>query len=149
LVGAQEAEDEDRFRVFLGELATLSEATGQLQYRVRALEDYRLVDRCEVLEEKEGRINSEALNHLIIKGKNVPFLERGDDLQQRLKARYYVLLNQFLIGYPTKIKLKLSSIPIIIRGPITNVKVLFMILVLIVILIHYRHCSTWPHSTSM
>ena len=73
--------------MILGELASLSETTGQLQFRVRALEDHRLVDRCEVLEEKEGRINSEALNHLIIKGANVPFLDRGEDLQQRLKTQ--------------------------------------------------------------
>jgi len=53
LIGAEEAEDADRFRVFIGEMASISEATAQLQYRVRALEDSRLVDRCEVLEEKE------------------------------------------------------------------------------------------------
>jgi len=87
LLGAQEADDEDRFRVVLGEMATLSEATGQLQYHVRALEDRQMVDRCEMLEEREGRINSEALNHIIIKGATVPFLERGDDLQQRLKTQ--------------------------------------------------------------
>ena len=87
MIGAEEAEDADRFRVFLGEMASISEATAQLQYRVRALEDSRLVDRCEVLEEKEGRINSEALNHIIVKGARIPYLERGDDLQQRLKAQ--------------------------------------------------------------
>jgi len=87
LLGAHNSEDEDRFRVLLGEVSTVSEAAGQLQFRVRALEDSRLVDRCELLEEKEGRINSESLNHLIIKGRNIPYLEKGDDLQQRLKAQ--------------------------------------------------------------
>jgi len=72
-------------------MATLSEATGQLQFRVRALEDRQMIDRCEMLEEKEGRINSEALNHIIIKGASVPYLERGDDLQQRLKTQVSVL----------------------------------------------------------
>jgi len=72
-------------------LATVSEAAGQLQFRVRALEDQRLVDRCEMLEEKDGRINSEALSHVIIKGSNVPFLEQADDLQQRLKAQVNTL----------------------------------------------------------
>jgi len=85
-------DDVDRFRVVLGEMATLSEATGQHQFWIRALEDYRLVDRCEVLEEREGRVNSEALNHLIIKGATVPYLDKGDDLQQRPKAQASLII---------------------------------------------------------
>jgi len=85
LLGAQTADDADRFKILLGEIASTSEATGQLQFRVRALEDARMVDKCEMLEEREGRINSEALSHLIIKGRSVPYLERGDDLQFRLE----------------------------------------------------------------
>jgi len=91
LYGAQEADDIDRFRILLGEVAGNSEAIGQVQFRLRSLEDSRLVDKCEVLEEKEGRINSEALNHLIIKGKKVPYLEKGDELQQRLKKQVIYL----------------------------------------------------------
>jgi len=89
-LGAQEADDDDRFRVILGELANVSETTGQLQFRIRALEDQRLVDRCEMLEEKDGRINSEALTHVIIKGASLPFLEQADDLQQKLKAQVHL-----------------------------------------------------------
>jgi len=80
-------------------VASVSEATGQLQFRVRALEDSRLVDRCEMLEEKEGRINSEALNHLILKGASVPYLERGDDLQERLRTQVATTLIYKLLVY--------------------------------------------------
>jgi len=44
-----------------------------------------------MLEEKDGRINSEALNHVVIKGKNVPFIDQSDDLQQKLKAQVLFL----------------------------------------------------------
>jgi len=40
LFGANEADDGDKFRVVLGELGSLSETTGQLQFRVRALEEF-------------------------------------------------------------------------------------------------------------
>jgi len=90
MAGAEEAEDEDRFKILLGELASLSDATGQVQFRLKALEDSRLVDKCEMLEEKEGRINSEALGHVIIKGSTIPYLDKGDDLQQRLKAQVVI-----------------------------------------------------------
>jgi len=99
LLGAQEATDTDRYRIILGELANVSDTAGQLQFRIRALEDARLVDKCEMLEEKEGRINSEALHHLIIKGKNLPILEKGDDLQQRLKTQVLLsILEEYSYG---------------------------------------------------
>jgi len=125
LFGATEAEDTDRFRVVLGELASLSETTGQLQFRVRALEDHRLVDRCEVLEEKEGRINSEAMNHIIIKGASVPFLERGDDLQERLKTQVpgfwsnkFLLYDYFLLSLWYQVS----------RSPLTTMPLTFSLL---------------------
>jgi len=98
----------------LGELASVSEAAGQLQFRVRALEDQRMVDRCEMLEEKDGRINSEALNHVVIKGKNVPFIDQSDDLQQKLKA-------QVLFLYISMTNIYCLFMPL---GPYINLEVL-------------------------
>jgi len=85
--GAEDGDEEDRFKVLLGEVSGATEVVGQLQFRVKALEDALLIASCRAAEEQEGRVNSEATNRVIIKGKKVPYLQPGDDLQPRLKAQ--------------------------------------------------------------
>jgi len=68
-------------------MAYTTEVVSNLQGRLWAVEDSLMVTRCELLEEKEGRINAEACSHIIIKGKGVPYLQRSDDLQAQLKGQ--------------------------------------------------------------
>jgi len=93
--GAADGDEEDRYRVLLGEISGTTEVVGQLQYRVKALEDALLIASCKAAEEQEGRVNSEATNRVIIKGKKVPYLQPGDDLQARLKAQVLVYSLKF------------------------------------------------------
>jgi len=87
--------------VILGEVASTSEVVCQHQHRIKTLEKSLLITKCEMLEEKEGRINSDASHHIIVKGKKIPFFERGEDLQAKLKAQVNIKgLNGLLTSYP-------------------------------------------------
>jgi hypothetical protein len=83
----------DQFAHLSTAVSYISDQQVQTTYRVSILESKERAKACENLEEKEGRINSDLLNHFVLIG--APFVPAGPDMQAQLVSQ---VLNISLIS---------------------------------------------------
>ncbi len=86
---SQAPEPAEQFAHVTEAIGHVSDVTAQNTFRIGALESSKRVKDCEAFEEKEGRINTDLLNRLIIVGG--PLIQPGQNMQDQLMKQVYIL----------------------------------------------------------
>jgi hypothetical protein len=93
IVAASASPPEEQFAYLTEAIGVVSGQQSQSQFRLSLLENSNKVKTCENYEEKEGRINTDLLNRVIIVGG--PLIPPSDDLQGLLVRQVFDSLINF------------------------------------------------------